>query len=792
MNWAVVIGIDRYDSDAVGPLSGAVRDAERFRDWARDREGGNVPEKQLRLLVSRAEEQKEDVIPTKDSVIETIHEIVSKSRGSAERLYFYFSGHGVMAKLDDRSESALLLYGFSKDHHEHSFAVRSLLEFLETEEFKDQFFFLDACRDEEVDTAIKIGRWPVPRKRDPGKPPVQQFVLYATSPGLTAAEEGWPEEEYGIFSDVLWQGLGDGDAKTWSWSNNAYEVRWDGLADFVRRGMEEKRQPTHPDGPIPPGGWPIQIPQDVGIRGVAERERDPVLTTIPREQIGSYELAVTLVPDRHYDSAVIRVLDAVGSEVARVSKLVGNTEVFKLPPKTYAVLASADDEVGDLDAPIELYDNAKAEIQLRSLTPAETALAEQDQPVRAAGEIVVDTPDRLAIVEARDEAGRSVLISGVDAEGMARLRLGAGFYRVRLVGPEKPGTEDAFVALPAGREVQVRLSRPPDDESAAALASAAGMNVPFWGTRSTVLAVALGESLQADGTGALAKLNLPTPSEALEAGDTGIAFYVAGERGTDAHLDVWISAAGELLDSDHHRRLELSADAVAGAILATASGPHWLAIERGNGVTVVTLPVFAGRLATVIAELDDEGARLYQLHPATHPGASSSPDRLRAVELVERLVLSGRIDGAHALAGIVAGHAAEDPFAGCLAGYVLLRIGDFSPPLGRIANEILAVSPRFSDAYVLRGEYEGYLGNEAARDQAFADAVNSGIPAFGEGLTRLIEGTRVSGLVHPRSTVVRHIFQKHVRGTMWSAFNPARTPTAGRLVIESADLGMAG
>jgi hypothetical protein len=74
------------------------------------------------------------------------------------------------------------------------------------------------------------------------------------------------------------------------------------------------------------------------------------------------------------------------------------------------------------------------------------------------------------------------------------------------------------------------------------------------------------------------------------------------------------------------------------------------------------------------------------------------------------------------------------------------------------------VAPQLSDAYILRGEYEAYRQNDEARNQAFADAVGAGIPAFGEGLTRLVEGLGVSGFVHPR----------------------------GRLVITGADIGYEG
>ena len=80
---------------------------------------------------------------------------------------------------------------------------------------------------------------------------------------------------------------------------------------------------------------------------------------------------------------------------------------------------------------------------------------------------------------------------------------------------------------------------------------------------------------------------------------------------------------------------------------------------------------------------------------------------------------------------------------------------------------------------------------EAAR-QAFTDAVSAGIPAFGKDLTRLLEGLRANGFVHPRGALVRHIFQRHARGSMWAAFVPRRKLQAGALVITGADVGFEG
>jgi hypothetical protein len=239
--------------------------------------------------------------------------------------------------------------------------------------------------------------------------------------------------------------------------------------------------------------------------------------------------------------------------------------------------------------------------------------------------------------------------------------------------------------------------------------------------------------------------------------------------------------------------LEPSALGVAAFVAPIAEPePHWLAIGR-EGVlpTVIALPVLRGRLATVVAQVEPEQTRVYQFHPVAGPGTSSAPDRLRRVEYLQRLLLAGRLDGAEVPAQELATAAHDDPFAGCLAGYVLLRLG-IHEPLDEIADAVLTVAPSLSDAYILRGEGAAAAGNAKAATQAFVDAVGAGIPTFGEGLTRLIEGLRANGIDHPRAALVRHIFQRHVRGNMWAAFTPRREFAAGRLVITGADVGFEG
>jgi hypothetical protein len=55
-----------------------------------------------------------------------------------------------------------------------------------------------------------------------------------------------------------------------------------------------------------------------------------------------------------------------------------------------------------------------------------------------------------------------------------------------------------------------------------------------------------------------------------------------------------------------------------------------------------------------------------------------------------------------------------------------------------------------------------------------------------------VEGLRANAFVHPRGALVRHLFQRHLRGSMWTVFTPVRPPTPGRLLVSGGDLGFEG
>jgi Caspase domain len=818
VRWAIVIGIDEYGDPGMRLLA-AVSDARRFRDWVLAPDGGGVPEDNLRLLLSP---RPDDPAPkpgqgvpeaTKDNIVTAINDLVVAAGGQeAERLYFYFAGHGITARVANRDESALVTPGFDALHPDHSLAFRSIAEYFETTAFADQFLFVDACRNIPwADREFEIGRWPVPRRRDPGAEPVQQFILYATSPGRTAAEVGWPGEATGAFTGTLLEGLtGTGNAKAWSWERNCYEVRWERLASYVHDRMQERADARRPAN-VAARDWPVQIPQDTGTRGVADRDRDVPVLSFPSGRFPNLELTVELEADARYESAEVSVLDAIGEPVVRALGVTGQSQTFQLAPKTYAVRATTtapEALFGSLKAPIELYQDRTETIGLRPraappsgaevaerVGPEDLAVAGQEQPP---GMIAVRSPDPLAVAEIRDEAGRVMAVTPAGTDQEAK----PGFYQVRHIGPE--ATEDAsFVVLAAGEREEVVLRPGPPGPFVAALARALGGRVEdghvhmaggqdpiTWALPSTIVAAGVAAAL----AGATpAGLGIGDLRRALGRARSGVAVLAVGRRREGEavrRLRVGIWPAGEPVGPGGGAALEPSPAGVAGLVQPVGeAAPHWVSLTGADGTaTVVSVPVLAGRLATLVAQVDRDRTRLFQYHPALDPGAAPTVADLRRSEHLQRLLLTGRVDIAEPLAREVAGKAAADPFAGLVAGYVLLRLGRHQE-LEALASAVLGAGSALSDAYVLRGEHEACAGRPEAAAQAFAEAIGTGVPAFGEGLTRLVEGLRAIGMVHPRAALVRHIFQRHARGSMWAAFTPRRGLEPGRPVISAVDLG---
>lgn len=289
-NWAIVIGIDQYWQEVVC-LNGAVRDALLMRKWLL--ECADVEDSRLHLLLSPSPidtttvsiADGEPPLPdseyhraTQANLNGTLKLVRQESEGIGERLYFFYSGHGVRSQRNKGEwEDALITEDFTEDNSGRSFWVGSVLRyFAAATQFKDQFFFIDACRSIEWDDQFRIGDAPVPEAVAVTKSAPQQFVFNATSPGVEATEFAQSGEAQGAFTRILLGGL-RGEAKSWDQSLLEDVVRVDDLSTYFKVAT------TKQNVLLKEAGLPeIDLPRQSFLeRGAAGRDSNPIVGRIP-------------------------------------------------------------------------------------------------------------------------------------------------------------------------------------------------------------------------------------------------------------------------------------------------------------------------------------------------------------------------------------------------------------------------------------------------------------------------------------------------------------------------------
>jgi Caspase domain len=380
-NWAIVIGIDKYWTPSAC-LSGAVRDALRMREWLLEADGGGVPPANHLLLLSpKGPDEIPDGIEydpgTHDTIITHINRLLKESGGEGDRLFFHYSGHGLSNRQFFRHEDALVPEDFTDEFTDRSLGLWSILDCFKATRFREQFFFIDACRNIPWEgEEFTIGGLSRLKRPDCLRPAVQQFVFYATSPGVRAAETGLAGDEQGAFTHALLGGLrGAGRAKVWDWTNEEYIVRVDRLLNYLVTEMEKKRIAVCGAG----GARAFQVPRLGGEYG-APGGSNPVLARFPAAAFDDESLEVLIDPFIAESQAAVWAQ----RESTTVAHQTGITQVpvmFTLRPMEYVIRANALAFEQKDKCVVELYEAEQLTIKL-ALKPG--ALTEEEQAVWSA------------------------------------------------------------------------------------------------------------------------------------------------------------------------------------------------------------------------------------------------------------------------------------------------------------------------------------------------------------------------------------------------------------------------
>lgn len=147
-SYAIIIGINHYTpplQQGLRPLQGAINDAQRIYEWITG--PGGVPPANCILIQSSPA----PLTPIKNivdrAIANIIKSVVNEDNSDADRLYFYFAGHGMGVKID-RENNGMCMADW--DEWMRDAATLSSSEykkkFINEGLFKEVVMWMDCCR----------------------------------------------------------------------------------------------------------------------------------------------------------------------------------------------------------------------------------------------------------------------------------------------------------------------------------------------------------------------------------------------------------------------------------------------------------------------------------------------------------------------------------------------------------------------------------------------------------------------------------------------------------------------
>src|SRR5262245_29695795 len=198
--WALIVGVDEYESKKIDRLSGAVADARAVREALV--KYADFPEQQAILLTSDGA-----LKPTTKAMLTKLEDIRQATRPD-DLLLFFFAGHGVEV------DGQRYLLGYDADISgpgalkASSLAAGTLMHELDTIRANHRVIMVDACRNDPTkglrpnvaDEAFESAFTLLPAKEGGVR-----ATFLSTSKGQSAYE--WTERRRGFFSYFIEKGI---------------------------------------------------------------------------------------------------------------------------------------------------------------------------------------------------------------------------------------------------------------------------------------------------------------------------------------------------------------------------------------------------------------------------------------------------------------------------------------------------------------------------------------------------------------------------------------------------------
>jgi len=791
---ALVVAVENYGDPELN-LEGPADDAIRVRDWLLKE--GSVAAADMTVLVSPRDEWAHVNEIDGDATLDTVFgrlfalgELVG-----VDRVYFYFSGHG-LSVASDKQRQYLLLAGFHEKKAPYkAVAFQEVASYLQTLA-PEHLLISDACRDFRYEwRPATIGtllpdQWM--SALPDGRPSARGGQLFAASPGGVAymSPDGQPVGS--VFTTELIDGLaGTGCAKRWDPDQSLYVVDASQVVRYVRQAVAARL---------------AEVPE-VDADGVAAgimsiTTNDPLVLRVMREaDVPKVRLSVGLLPDRVAHSSPALQVMLYGFVHKKWRPAVFPVTRFMLQPRSYSLRARA---IGYRQETVPHWDVYADQEESAWLVPSGdrdgggAGPPKPPSPRRgqaAPGTLLVHSDDRLLPYELASESGAIVSV-GV---GNHTYQLSAGYYRVRpLVGGagtfgDRPTDRFYTGSHITGPEWLVRVDS--DAESSVRLPAAKALPSPL---HAALLRV-IGEDLRGTpGWASWFGTETDPPVSSLLA-------YLAELRTRDLlsrpawpAVPAWFTSSPVMVlaavdggREDEARELigqlevqfpeqdyavgrplrlgQLSDPRLALATVTASPGALAVRVGPRDGDSIdVRVPVLAGRSTVLIWHVDQAGQLAVRLACPAPDGPEPAPsDYGRRIDLMQQLVAIGRPTAMRRVAEPLLSAGSHDPVAALIAATPRSREPE---PVDRPRREAPTPPAIVADDHVFWAARLEALGlRQQARDRFRELAAEDALPVTAAATRLLCAGLLRYAPESLRATQLRWLLRNQILGSPWSA-----------------------
>ena len=456
--------------------------------------------------------------------------------------------------------------------------------------------------------------------------------------------------------------------------------------------------------------------------------------------------------------------------------------VARLRPRTYGVNGVAAGYRPSTKS-VRLYAPARVKLEFQedpSGTPAPAAGAPAPvAPVNTQlkGGLDVSAQESVALLHVANEAGTII------ASGRGRIVLNdlpPGFYSLRLISPEGVVVSEVIESPRPGSARRVSLSAAPvmspamqylteltgfQREPDGSISPSETVGPTFFLKTSTVLALAAAAQLE-PGSGYgfhLRRVPLPGFHQLVGADATSGLHLVFGD---ERHEGFWNSA--RVLDLTSGEAMEMSdagrdSPLLKSFALAASVGPRNIGIQWPGHAAVIPCFVLPGRVTLIVVTREMDGSvEIHQYMPLSGVAASSASSYpasagrdpyhggsafavIRRIEYMQRTFAHGRVSPLKPDVQLLVDDKWVDPIAGCLGGYLAMRMR-MTDGLNTATANLVRYFGELPDAHILRGVSLVALDRLEEAAGEFRKAVDTGVPIFREGATLLADLARSVGV----------------------------------------------